>query len=227
MRNTLRALIISGLFLIVALLWIGIDSNDSKLLASNPKYAVILLHGYGANPEDMMNLAGDLKNALPVELQSQISFFAPEGIHEVGNNKFSWYENPSNADFRIIANYLESYIGDNIDDKKYEKIILAGFSQGASVAVNTSSKIKEPVVGAIGFAGEFYSINEVYSRQIPMLLIHGAKDNVVSSSVSTNFSKELSRKNIFSKTVTIPAMGHQINLRALMEAAEFIGNSLN
>lgn len=110
--------------------------------------AMILIHGRGATAEDILTLAAEFD-------QADFTYLAPQAAG------FQWYPNrfimpvATNEPYLssalqvvddLIANLAASGIG-------HEKILLAGFSQGACLAVEYAARNPRRYAGVAGFSG--------------------------------------------------------------------------
>lgn len=110
--------------------------------------AMILIHGRGATAEDILTLAAEFD-------QADFTYLAPQAAG------FQWYPNrfimpvATNEPYLssalqvvddLIANLAASGIG-------HEKILLAGFSQGACLAVEYAARNPQRYAGVAGFSG--------------------------------------------------------------------------
>lgn len=148
---------------------------------------VILLHGYGADGNDLIGLAGVWAPLLPDTL-----FAAPNAPSPCAENPmgFQWFpigrldpeimiEGARNA-----APILDAYIDKQLD--KYgldeSRLALVGFSQGTIMALHVGLRRNKPVAGIVGYSGALAGASvlpeEIRSRP-PVLLIHGDADPVV------------------------------------------------
>ena len=156
------------------------------ILDKNP--AIILLHGYGSNEEDLFSFATELPEEYYV-----ISARAP---YDMMYGSFAWYAINFDADENKFSDLDQArnsrdLIADFIDEctSKYtidsEKVTLIGFSQGAilSSAIALSYPEKVYSVGAMSgylnveIATENYLKNDV--SKIKFFVSHGTVDQVI------------------------------------------------
>jgi phospholipase/carboxylesterase len=115
---------------------------------ANAKGAVILLHGRGASAEDILGLAGAFE-------QPDLAYLAPAAAGH------SWYPYSFLAPFEKNEPWLTSAlkkIGATVEQAlgagiPREKIVLAGFSQGACLATEFTARSTEGLGGLIAFTG--------------------------------------------------------------------------
>ena len=153
--------------------------------------AVIFLHGYGANGADLLGLSDVLAEHMPNTM-----FLAPDAsestaMSPIGLQWFPipWIDGSSEEDstngLRSAAQDLESYLdGVMVDyDLLPEQVILFGFSQGTMMALHVAPRREDPVAGVVAFSGRLLEpellVDEV-TAFMPILLVHGDEDDVVS-----------------------------------------------
>ena len=137
-------------------------SLDTKIIEpenNNINNAVILLHGYGGDGNDISGLSLNWKRFLP-----ETVFLCPDG-HErcpVNPNGFQWFdlekENPSYILKEVIR--AEKKLNFFINEIKSEfklnnsKICLSGFSQGCMMSINLGLIAEENFNCIVGFSGK-------------------------------------------------------------------------
>ncbi len=154
-----------------------------------PDSAVVLLHGYGSDGNDLIGLAPHWQSVLPGAL-----FVSPNAPQALGMGGFQWFAIDWTGD-RLASRQtgvisarpvLEGFLNDLWDQTgiKPERTILAGFSQGAMMAlhVGTSLPKAQQLMGVIGFSGAFLPPEGFGGNHLarpPICLVHGDMDEVV------------------------------------------------
>ncbi|RMD58795.1 hypothetical protein D6821_02705 [Candidatus Parcubacteria bacterium] len=229
----------SQVFLLVAivvflLVYLSMNTKDYfKLIKPNAKYAMVILHGYGAYGGDIIHLGEELDKILPPNLRKEISYFAPNGPIEFGPTSFAWYllnstQQKDNTQIKNSLDYIKQFIAKEVVKKyqiPYSNIILAGFSQGGTMAVYGATRLPQPILGAISFSGEFYW-DDKFTQHPAVLLVHGDRDSRVSIKFSEQAFKTLAELGFMVDFQVIENMDHEINLEAEERAAQFIKNLL-
>lgn len=154
------------------------------------KSLVIVLHGYGADGNDLLGLADPLQPHMP-----DTTFVAPDAPNKCTGNPFGyewfpipWLDGSSEA---AAADGMAQSVKDInafIDARMAEEgvtpaqTILMGFSQGTMMSLHVAPRRMEPLAGVVGFSGRLLQPDtfaaEVISRP-PVLLIHGDQDQMV------------------------------------------------
>jgi phospholipase/carboxylesterase len=172
--------------------------SDDEVILSPPGQAtasVILLHGLGADGWDFVPIANelDLPEQLPVRFVFPHAPLRPVTING-GYEMRAWYDIRSftpegRADAkglaeasRRVAGYIGREAGAGVPPSR---IVLAGFSQGAAVALSAGLRSPQRLGGILAMSGyvPFPAKLEAERREenadVPILLCHGRMDPVV------------------------------------------------
>jgi phospholipase/carboxylesterase len=152
--------------------------------------SVIWLHGLGADGSDFVPIVQELQ--LPKQLGIRFIFPHAPVIPITINNGYAmraWYNILSINLERIIdhlgiqqsISQVNALIQQEIERGiKLNNILLAGFSQGAVVALATALTHAKPLAGVIALSGYLSSPNILgQNKQLPIFLAHGTEDPVV------------------------------------------------
>ena len=123
-----------------------------------PRSLVILLHGYGSNGADLIELVPYWRAALPDTL-----FLAPDAPQACPGAPAGrqWWPLTSlspearAAGVRVAAPALNAYIDSHLaaHDLTEEALALVGFSQGTMMALHVGPRRARPVAGILGYSG--------------------------------------------------------------------------
>ncbi len=159
---------------------------------SGALWRLVLLHGWGADADDLLPLGKELVKGLGDDLFEIVALRAPEE-HPDGLGR-QWYRLfPPDWDSVPVAianlrSRIEVFKQSSIS---LEKTILLGFSQGAAMALATGLDL--PLGGIIGCSG-YPHLGSSYSfKGPPVLLIHGTKDEIVPLLASKELFDSLKR----------------------------------
>lgn len=212
------------------------------------KSVVILLHGYGADGNDLIGLAPHLARALP-----DTTFYSPNAPFPCEMSPFGrqWFslaeydpeflrrapETMSGALAAMAegANKNASFIHDFIDHVMEihgigeDKIALVGFSQGTMMSLQTAPRREKQLAGLVGFSGallgEAAFAAELKSRP-PVALVHGTADPVVPIEASRLAKGTLEANGIEVTLTERPNLQHGIDEEGLGIAITFLGKYL-
>lgn len=224
-------------------------------LQDSPKYepknevkkAVIMLHGYGANGNDLLDIAKILSNKL-----KNTFFTSPNALYEfpMYPNSYMWYplELPKGGDlvhfFKNPKSYNQEEVSEYLLDKnekaaiavinlikeikekynlKTRDIFLFGFSQGAMLALYFLYKDLE-LGGIIAHSGGLIqSMKDMkINDKIPVCLLHGMIDQTVPFMFSKFTEEKLLKAKIDITAKYFNNLGHSISEDSLSEALKFI-----
>ncbi|MDC0511213.1 alpha/beta hydrolase [Pelagibacteraceae bacterium] len=171
------------------------------LAKGKPKNAVILCHGYGGDGKDISILANYWRAHLPDTI-----FICPDAPEKCAASPtgFQWFDLMDQTPEQILS---KSFVAENklnklIDEVKEQnnldanQIIIAGFSQGCMIAIQTGIKRKDKINSIIGYSGRIIDTNHL-SKNINskpnIILMHGDNDQIVT------IDSLLEAKNFFKK----------------------------
>jgi phospholipase/carboxylesterase len=153
----------------------------------SPDQLVLLLHGVGANGDDLIGLAPNFQRVLPdgrfISPNAPYSFdMAPFGFQWFPIGTFSPAERIRGV--RQAAPILDNFIDTELAKAGLtgENLVLVGFSQGTMMALHVGLRRSVAPAAIIGFSGRLGG-PEVLQDEIrcrpPVLLVHGDADPVL------------------------------------------------
>jgi phospholipase/carboxylesterase len=153
----------------------------------NPVAAVIWLHGLGADGHDFEPIVPELRLAKPVRFVFPHAPIRPVTIN-MGMRMRAWYDifqfggGPEDqAGIRASQQLVEKLI----ESEKSRKIVLAGFSQGGAIALQTGLRYPERLAGILALstyvplASALESEASPANRDIPIFMAHGEFDDII------------------------------------------------
>ena len=201
------------------------------------KQIIMLLHGYGADGEDLLSIGRELQDMFPDTVF--VSPNAPESCGMVGG--YQWFqiretdgslvkETDLTERVKEPASILNSFIDAQL--KKWgvdeSQMIVMGFSQGSMMALYTMPRREKPCAGIISYSGLLIDAKGLEAPEIvkpPVLAVHGEADELVPSSNLEEIKKSLSSAGFNNvETVMCPGLGHGINQSGLARGVQFIKN---
>lgn len=197
-----------------------------------PRQAVVLLHGYGSDGNDLIGLAPHWQGLLPDAIF--ISPNAPEPCRQLAFG-FQWFDIAFEGD-RLASRQLgvaqaRPVLAEFLDDLwgqtgiLPESTLLAGFSQGAMMALHVGLSLQKPLMGIIAFSGAFVppeGFGSAAMAKSPVCLVHGDSDDVVDPELSADADVALRLAGYDVSYHVSPGVGHGIAPDGLAFATDFI-----
>lgn len=196
---------------------------------------VLLLHGYGADGQDLIGLSQPLGGLLPDAL-----FAAPNAPARCAQNPFGYEWFPIDfgamresarvgvpAARDAVVGYLEDIWART--GLTARETFLLGFSQGAMTALHVALSLPEPVRGVVSFSGALVPPDDFGAagrRYPPVCLVHGDSDNVVDPALTDEAERALKAAGIAVVRHVSVGMAHGIAPDGLEFAARFLASRL-
>jgi phospholipase/carboxylesterase len=195
-----------------------------------PDAAVVLLHGYGSDGNDLISLAPHWRDVLPGAM-----FVSPNAPIGTPMGGFQWFAIDWAGD-RLASRQtgvlearpvLEQFLRDLWAQTGVtpERTILAGFSQGAMMALHVGSGLPETLMGVIGFSGAFLppeGFGTPACGKPPICIVHGDLDDVVDPNLSSEANSAFLEAGVDVAYHVSRGVGHGIAPDGLAFASEFI-----
>ncbi len=191
---------------------------------------VVLLHGLGADGNDLIGLAPLLARTLP-----DAAFVAPDApfpcdMAPYGRQWFSVQDRspaPTLAGVREAETLLATFIDDRLAalGLAADKLILVGFSQGSMMALHHGLRRNPAPLCIIGYSGRLVApelLAEEARNRAPVLLVHGDADDVVTPENLRRAAEALDEAGIPVDAHMIRGLGHGIDERCIALADGFL-----
>ena len=179
------------------------------------KALAILLHGYGADGNDLIGLAPVLSSQLPhVEFISPHAPFPCE-MSPFGRQWFSLGDRSADAMLggaRMAAQILDDFLNEQLEKSKLtpDRLALIGFSQGTMMSLFVGPRRSEQIAGIVGYSGRLLA-EDLLKKEIktspPVTLIHGAADEMVPAEALQDAVKGLEDVGITVTSELRPGLG--------------------
>ncbi|MCY3880334.1 MAG: dienelactone hydrolase family protein [Rhodobacteraceae bacterium] len=198
---------------------------------------LLLLHGYGADGNDLIGLADFMAPQLPDTL-----FLAPDAPEPNAFNPLGrqWFPIPSMdgaseaaaaKSLSASTGFLEGLIGKAMEEAGVDesRIVLLGFSQGTMLALHIAARWQRPFAGVIGFSGRLLAPENLRSETVsrpPIMLLHGDSDEVVPVAALSEAASKLTEAGFSVRSHIFQGIGHQIDPEGLARAVEFARDQL-
>ncbi len=195
-----------------------------------PRRLVILLHGLGADGNDLIGLAPYWAPLLP-----DTEFIAPNAPFpcDLAGYGYQWFSvqdrRPETvlAGVRASAPILDGFIDDALAARGIDesRVALVGFSQGTMMSLYIGLRRDRPFAGIVGYSGRMIGAHllasELRSRP-PVLLAHDPDDPVVPYESMADAEAVLRRNEVPVETLACPGMGHSIDEEGLARGGRFL-----
>ena len=201
----------------------------------NIKNAVILLHGYGGDGNDIAPITINWKRFLPNTI-----FICPDGPETCSINPmgYQWFDLNSEDEEYINKKALEAedllkkFIVEikNKFNLLNSNICLSGFSQGCMMSINIGLSEKEKFAGILGFSGKIINKIDLDKRifsKPSTLLIHGDQDEIVPPVNLLEAKDFFERNKIDIITKMVKGCGHNIPIEASSTGLIFLKKIFN
>lgn len=199
--------------------------------------AVIWLHGLGADGFDFVPIVNELR--LPASLATRFIFphAAPRPV--TVNNGFvmrAWYDIKGFGPERVeddvgirecdgvVRKYIEQQIGQGI---AANKIVIAGFSQGGTIALQTGLRYPQRLAGILALStwlplrASLSNEASAANRDIPILMCHGTHDGVVPPTLGETSRDILLNLGYRIEWRSYP-MAHQVCMEEVMDISKWL-----
>ena len=194
------------------------------------KNAIILLHGYGGDGNDISMLSLNWKRHLPNTI-----FICPNGHEtcEINPSGYQWFDLTKDDPNYILkeTKKAEEVLKKFINEIKEEynlinnNICLSGFSQGCMMSLNVGLTSEDKFSSIVGFSGKIINQSDLKQRVknlTDVFLIHGELDDIVSPTFLLEAKDFLIREKINVESHMVKNCGHHIPIEASSLALNYI-----
>jgi len=202
---------------------------------SKPEQLIILVHGYGADGNDLFSLGHYFGQIAP-----GAAIIAPNAPYRCQGSPFGfqwydvWLQDPAErlAAIRSTASIFDNFIDQQLDrwGLSGDKLILIGFSQGTMMSLFTGPRREVSLAGIVGYSGRMEAPDllktEIRSKP-PVLLVHGDSDELLAVSEMETAAKTLQENGIPVTTHVRPGLGHGIDEEGIRIGVEFVAKALS
>ncbi len=195
-----------------------------------PSQVVLLLHGVGADGNDLIGLAPFFQQVLP-----EAAFFSPNAPEPYDMAPFGhqWFSirdfgpaqrlKGAQAAAPILDHFIDHLLA--IFGLAEENMALIGFSQGTMMSLHVGLRRARPLAGIVGYSGALVGPEllaaEIRSRP-PVLLVHGDADGIVPVDALAQAEKTLKANAVPIATHVRPGLAHGIDEDGIRLGQEFL-----
>lgn len=199
-----------------------------------PKQLVVLLHGLGADGNDLIGLAPHWQKLLPDAL-----FVAPNAPEpcDMAPMGYQWFSLRSFAPqamaegARQATGTLNRFLDDELQRHGLTDadLALVGFSQGTMMALHVSLRRPQPCAAVVGFSGALVDVGHLAAEkksEPPIFLVHGDADPVVPIQMLFAAIEGLSALGVACEWHVSPNLPHGIGPDGLALGGQFLEHFL-
>ena len=190
---------------------------------------VVVLHGRGADANDLADLAPmiDGPGGYRFVFANAPRPFEPYPGMTFG---FTWFDGwpPAHDTIddsrQLILKFIDEIVARYPTPRG--KLILAGFSQGALMALDVGFRTQQPLAGIVVMSGALYEDELPNLRELPVLIVHGTDDEVIPVLGARRARRVLEDHGVAPEYHEF-AMGHWVTDESLCVVGEFIQKVLS
>jgi phospholipase/carboxylesterase len=195
---------------------------------------IVILHGVAASGQAVLFLAQAWQEFFPTA-----EFIVPDAPFPCDHapEERQWFSLDDRtpgillAGLRKADDILDRYLDELLDSRKLDdsRLALAGFSQGAAMALYAALRRRKRIAGVAAFSGSLPETKELLAdirSTPPVLLVHGDNDDAVPFKAMASAQALLEAAGVPVRAVARPGLGHVIDDAAMALGAEFLGSAL-
>jgi phospholipase/carboxylesterase len=188
-------------------------------------HLVVLVHGYGADGQDLLGLANHWQGLLPT-----VAFAAPNAPTRVpGSPGYQWFPisridpHEMQKGVEVAGPQLDEYLDGELARLNLppENLALVGFSQGTMLSLHVGLRRKVRPAAIVGFSG-LLAAPPPDADIPPILLTHGDSDQVIPPQAMFLAATQLGAAGARLQWHLARGMGHGIDPEGLGLAGHFL-----
>lgn len=196
-------------------------------LQSPASHLVVLVHGYGSDGNDLIGLAPHWQQFLP-----SAHFVAPHAPDPVpGSPGFQWFPisriEPADMHRGVesVAATLDHFLDAELARLSLppERLILAGFSQGAMLSLHLGLRRPTSPAAVVGLSGLLPAPAPERPDGPPIFLAHGDADDVIPVQAMLMAAMMLGAGGRAVQWHIAPGVGHGVDPDTMMLTGQFLG----
>lgn len=217
-------------------------------LSGQARYLVLLLHGYGADGNDLIPLGRYWQQDFPDAVFIAPSAPEPCELSPFGRQWFSLAQydpdlqrrdpvagaevfNKMTEGARRAQGIVDAFLSKELEayDLQIKDMAFVGFSQGTMMSLFTGLREKEAPAGILGYSGTLVGADRLASEMScrpPICLVHGEEDDIVRFPALSFTSDALTEAGLSVETHARPGLGHGIDEKGLEIGKSFLTSIL-
>jgi phospholipase/carboxylesterase len=195
----------------------------------NPRATVIWLHGLGADGHDFEPIVPELRLTLPVRFVFPNAPIRPVTINQ-GMRMRAWYDifqfgGGPEDDAGILAS--QKLVDELIAAEKGKQIVLAGFSQGGAIVLQTALRHPDRLAGVLALS-TYLPLSMTLEKErhksnhdVPIFMAHGKFDDIIPLDRARK-SKDMLEKLGYPVTWKEYPMPHSVCAEEIRDVSDFL-----
>jgi phospholipase/carboxylesterase len=194
---------------------------------ATPTRLVVLLHGLGADGNDLFGMVPALAPALP-----GTAFLSPDAPYpcDMAPHGRQWFSLQTRAPeaieagVRAAAVILDQFLDEALEQLGLDnsRLALLGFSQGSMMALFVGLRRTPQLAGILGYSGRLVGPASEFRAKPPVLLVHGDADQVVPPESLPEAVAALKQGGVPVEALARPGLGHGIDEEGLNRGRDFL-----
>ena len=195
-----------------------------------PTQVMMLLHGWGADGNDLADLAQPYSIRFP-----SMAFFVPNGpdpckMNPAGREWFDIDDRVNGPDYGapVIKTAVSALL--SALDLTESELVLTGFSQGGMMALHCGLRLHPAPAAIISFSGALLRSKDLSVKPgilyPPVQLVHGSADQVVPCALMGEAVRILQTLGVVVDSVERPGLGHGIDPDGLTASITFLASHI-
>ena len=199
-----------------------------------PRQLVVLLHGIGADGNDLIGLARPWSRMLPDTAFVSPNAPFPCDMSPVG---YQWFGLQSmsveeiTAGVRNATPILERFLDEELG--RYgladDRLALVGFSQGTMMALQVALRRPRACAGILGYSGLLADEGTLAAElrvRLPVLLLHGTMDPLIPFAMMGRATAALEALGVPVEAHAMEGVGHGIDEAGVRRGGQFLARIL-
>ena len=191
---------------------------------------VILLHGLGADGNDLIGLAPYLAQRLP-----NAKFIAPNAPYpyDMAPMGYQWFTLQERTPEAMLAGaqstrpILDAFIDAQLQQHGLtdDRLALVGFSQGTMMSLFTGPRRQRQISGIVGYSGRLIGpqlLAEEVRTHPPVVLVNGDQDELIPVSAQPEAVAGLEAAGLVVEAYIRPGLGHSIDQEGVEIGSAFL-----
>lgn len=208
----------------------SLDCLELKNIDSDCNKLIFILHGYGADAQDLISIGSFWQRFLP-----KTYFCAPNAptTCQVNPGGYEWFDllqtdhNKINKEFQIALEKLDDSINTKLKilGLTLNDLIMVGFSQGTMMSLQYALSRKSKIAGVLGYSGKIFDydfLEKNLACKTKIKLLHGNADEIVPIEEMYKSVDFLKKKEIDIDFNVYNGCGHTITPEGISEGLNFI-----